>query len=72
MGPEKTDCETSCGDRPTRKAWIQQRYVLAVMSFLCLTMQYSLKVNLSVGIVAMVKPTSNATENGSEISETGK
>ncbi|KAG8239338.1 hypothetical protein J437_LFUL019040, partial [Ladona fulva] len=44
--------------------WSQKRYIMAVMGFLCLLMQYVMKVNLSVGIVAMVRsnfPRDNST-----------
>ncbi|XP_042203100.1 sialin-like [Homarus americanus] len=39
------------------------RHTLTLMTFLCLTLQYSTRVNLSIAIVAMVGPTSNNGTN---------
>ncbi|XP_046393448.1 sialin-like isoform X2 [Ischnura elegans] len=50
---------------PRPKGWIQRRYVLAVMGSICIMMMFILKVNFSVGLVAMVKPVSqHNTSNG--------
>lgn len=40
-------------------SWIGSRHVQVVMLFLLITLGYGMRVNLSVGIVAMTDPTVN-------------
>ncbi|XP_071455405.1 sialin-like [Hetaerina americana] len=57
---------------PRPKGWVQQRYILAVMGSLCIMMMFILKVNFSVGIVAMVKPVSNSKPKNTSMLIDGK
>ncbi|XP_071455755.1 sialin-like [Hetaerina americana] len=55
MAAAEKEVVQEISDYPRPKEWIQQRYIVAIMGALCIMMQYALKVNLSVAIVAMVK-----------------
>ncbi|XP_066907843.1 vesicular glutamate transporter 3 [Halyomorpha halys] len=61
--------DQSGGEQPGWKFWTQRRYVVTLLAFLGFFNVYSLRVNLSVGIVAMTSPQKIVTENGTQYSE---
>lgn len=48
------------------KFWTQRRYVVTLLAFFGFFNVYSLRVNLSVGIVAMTSVREVVTENGTQ------
>ncbi|XP_067000939.2 sialin isoform X2 [Anabrus simplex] len=62
----KCSCEKLTGHSQDGRWEVPARYVLALLGFLGITLQYVLKVNLSVAIVAMVHSVNHSTSEQQE------